>query len=309
VAEKNHHHGGALVTAAGRERGRLLVVLGIYVVMIAAMVVGAWATGSLALVAEAGHVAVDGSGVAIALVASRLATRAPSNTRTFGWMRAEIVAALLNCVLLLALGVYIAYGALQRLADPPEVAGGWVIAFAVVGLIGNGVSLLLLVRGSRTSLNVRAVFLEVASDAIGSVAIIVSGVVILTTGFQRADAIAALVIGVVIVPRVFVLLRQSVNIIMQGVPAGIDVDAIRTHIVAMNGVQDVHSLHVWAVTSGVPVISAHVVVDDDVIASGSGAEMLDRLVECLRGHFEIEHCTFQIEPHQHRSHEGSYHQI
>jgi len=96
---------------------------------------------------------------------------------------------------------------------------------------------------------------------------------------------------------------------MQGVPAGIDVDAIRTHIVAMNGVQDVHSLHVWAVTSGVPVISAHVVVDDDVIASGSGAEMLDRLVECLRGHFEIEHCTFQIEPHQHRSHEGSYHQI
>lgn len=309
-AGHSHDHGGAgggVQTATGRHRRRLGIVLAIYLVIITAELVGALVTGSLALLAEAGHMAVDGSGIAIALVAAWLATRTPSARRTFGLMRAEIVAAVINCLLLFALGAYILYEAVERWQHPPEVAGLGVIAFAVVGVIGNGISLVLLTRGARESLNVRAAFLEVMSDAVGAAAIVVSGILIVTTGFYRADAIAAAAIGVIILPRAFGLLRQAMNIIMQGVPAGIDVQAIRRHVLDTDGVEDVHSLHVWAVTSGVPVLSAHIVVNDEVMLSGSGPRVLDALTECLHTHFTIQHCTFQLEPPGHRAHEGAIH--
>lgn len=306
-AGHDHDRSVGVQTATGRHRRRLAIVLGIYLGIITAELVGAWITGSLALLAEAGHMAVDGSGIAIALVAAWLATHKPSARRTFGLMRAEIVAAVINCVLLFALGGYILFEAVERWQNPPEVAGAAVIAFAVGAVIANSISLVLLTRGAKESLNVRAAFLEVMSDAVGAVAIVISGILIVTTGFNRADAIAAAVIGVIILPRAFILLRQALNIIMQGVPAGTDVETIRRMILDTDGVSDVHSLHVWAVTSGMPVLSAHVVVDDDAMAAGAEPKVLDALTEAMHNEFAIQHCTFQLESSTHRAHEGAIH--
>ncbi|MCG7284763.1 cation diffusion facilitator family transporter [Cellulomonas sp. ACRRI] len=294
-------------TATSGYRRRLMMVLGIYLSIIVAEVIGAALTDSLALMAEAMHMAVDGSGILIALIATFLAVRKPSKKRTYGMMRAEIVAVLINCLLLFALGGFILFEAVERWINPPEVAGEGVIAFAVVGLVGASISLILLSRGAKESLNVKAAFLEVMSDGIGAAAIIISGILNVTTGWNRGDALAAAAIGVIILPRAFMLLRQAVNIILQGVPAGIDIDDVRAEIEGIDGVAAVHSLHVWALTSGVPVMSAHIVLDERGRLDGRGAEILDELSEHLREHFQIEHATLQMEEPGHVEHEGAMH--
>lgn len=306
----NHDHGGShggVQTATAGHRRRLMIVLGIYVTIIVAEVIGAWLTGSLALIAEAMHMAIDGSGILIALIATFLATRRASKKRTYGMMRAEIVAVLINCLLLFTLGGFILFEAVERWFNPADVAGGGVIIFAIVGLIGASISLVILSRGAKESLNVKAAFLEVMSDGIGAAAIIVSGILNVTIGWKQGDAIAAAAIGVIILPRAFMLLKQAINIILQGVPDGIDIEQVRSEIEATNGVGTVHSLHVWALTSGVPVMSAHIVLDEDVAASGSGNRVLDELTEHVREHFNIEHATFQIEEAGHIDHEGAMH--
>ena len=302
-----HDHGTGVETATGSHRTRLMLVLGIYAAIIVAQVIGAAVTNSLALVAEAMHMAVDASGILIALVAAFLATRAASSKRSYGLMRAEIVAVLLNCLLLFALGGFILFEAVDRWFNPAEVAGGGVIAFAVVGLIGSATSLVILSRGAKESLNVKAAFLEVMSDGIGAAAIIVSGILNVTIGWDRGDAIAAAAIGLIILPRAFVLLKQAVNLIMQGVPDGIDIDEVRRDILATDGVSEVHSLHVWGLTSGVSVMSAHIVPDPDTAGPGGDAGTLDALTELMREHFGIEHCTFQFEGPTHIDHEGAMH--
>ena len=196
---------------------------------------------------------------------------------------------------------------MERWFNPADVAGGGVIIFAIVGLIGASISLVILSRGAKESLNVKAAFLEVMSDGIGAAAIIVSGILNVTIGWKQGDAIAAAAIGVIILPRAFMLLKQAINIILQGVPDGIDIEQVRSEIEATNGVGTVHSLHVWALTSGVPVMSAHIVLDEDVAASGSGNRVLDELTEHVREHFNIEHATFQIEEAGHIDHEGAMH--
>lgn len=303
----NHDHGTAqngVQTATASHRRRLMMVLGIYGAIITAELIGAWLTDSLALLAEAMHMAVDGSGILIALIATFLATRRASKKRTYGMMRAEIVAVLINCLLLFALGGYILFEAVERWFNPPEVAGGGVIIFALVGLVGASISLTILSRGAKESLNVKAAFLEVMSDGIGAAAIIISGILNVTLGWTQGDAIAAAAIGVIILPRAFMLLRQALNIILQGVPDGIDIEEVQREIENTEGVSTVHSLHVWALTSGVPVMSAHVVLTED---GTSTTHILDELTAHMRERFNIEHATFQVEEPGHIDHEGAMH--
>lgn len=306
----NHDHAapaGSTQTATAAHRRRLTIVLGIYGAIIVAQLIGAAVTNSLALTAEALHMAVDASGILIALIATYLASRQATDRRTYGMMRAEIIAVLLNCLLLFGLGGYILFEAVDRWRNPTDVEGAGVIAFAVVGLIGASISLILLSRGAKESLNVKAAFLEVMSDGIGAAAIITSGILNVTLGWNRGDAIAAAAIGVIILPRAFMLLKQALNLIMQGVPAGIDLDEVRHEIVSAEGVADVHSLHVWGLTSGVTIMSAHVVLDEATAGSARDPQLLDTLTERMRGRFNIEHCTFQLEEPGHLAHEGAMH--
>jgi cobalt-zinc-cadmium efflux system protein len=271
-------------------------------------VAGGLASGSLALLADAGHMLTDAAGIALALLAASFAARPATAERTFGYQRAEILAAVVNAFLLLSVAAYVLIESVRRLTAPPDVSPGLMLAVAVVGLLANAVSLWVLHRGQEESLNVRGAYLEVLGDLLGSVAVIVAAVVIATTGFTRADAIASALIGLMIVPRTWALLRDAVDILLEATPKGVDLDHVRDHITGIPGVVGVHDLHAWTITSGVPVLSAHVVVDDAVLAEGcDGSAVLDRLCECLGAHFDVDHCTFQLESAAHRDHETAHH--
>ncbi|MFI9460620.1 cation diffusion facilitator family transporter [Streptomyces xiamenensis] len=302
-----HSHGGSSGhghgTAGTAYRGRLLIALLIAVVLLVAQLIGAGLTGSLALLADAGHVATDGVGIALALLAIHVANRPTSERRTFGLARVEILAALVNCVLLLGVGGYILYEAVHRLREPAEVPGGLTIVFGVTGLLLNLLSLSLLMRGQRESLNVRGAFLEVLADTLGSVAVVIAALVIWTTGWQRADTIASLFIALLIVPRTVKLAREALEVLLEAAPKDVDIAAVRRHIMDLPGVTDLHDLHVWTITSGMPVLSAHVVVTRETLDAVGHERLLHELQGCLGEHFDVEHCTFQLEPHGHAAHE------
>lgn len=301
-----HDHGQA-TTAAGEQRNQLRLVLGITLAILAAEIVGGVLAHSLVLVADAGHMATDAAGIGLSLLAVHFAARPASDVRTFGYLRAEILAAVTNAVLLFGLGAFILVEAVTRLVHPETANPSLMIAFGLVALAGNATSLLVLRRGQAQSLNVRAAFLEVLADMWGAVAVLVAAVVIAITGFERADSIAAIAIGALILPRTAKLLRDAVDVLLEATPKNVDLGEVRGHICHTPGVLGVHDLHVWTVTSGLPVLSAHVVVADDALADGGGARVLDRLGECLAGHFDVEHCTFQLEPATHRAHEQALH--
>jgi cobalt-zinc-cadmium efflux system protein len=302
----SHDHGQA-TTAAGEQRNRLRLVLGITLGILTAEVVGGVLAHSLVLIADAGHVATDAAGIGLSLLAVHFAARPPSDARTFGYLRAEILAAVTNAVLLFGLSVFILVEAVTRLVQPETATPSLMIAFGLVALAGNAVSLFLLRRGQAQSLNVRAAFLEVLADMWGALAVLVAAVIIAVTGFQRADSIAAIVIGALILPRTAKLLRDAIDVLLEATPKNVDLAEVRGHICHTPGVLGVHDLHVWTVTSGLPVLSAHVVVADEALADGGGAPVLDRLGECLAGHFDVEHCTFQLEPATHLAHEQALH--
>ncbi|MFJ6572784.1 cation diffusion facilitator family transporter [Streptomyces sp. NPDC091292] len=298
-------HGGPTTgTAAAAYRGRLRVALSITLTVMVVEIVGGLVADSLALIADATHMATDALGLGMALLAIHFANRPPSARRTFGYARAEILAALANCLLLLGVGGYVLYEAIQRFVTPTQTEGGLTLVFGVIGLAANMVSLSLLVRGQRESLNVRGAFLEVAADALGSVAVLVSAVVILTTGWQAADPIASIAIGLMIVPRTVKLLRETLDILLESAPRDVDMAEVRAHILALPGVEAVHDLHAWTITSGLPVLSAHVVVSGEVLDTLGHEKMLHELQSCLGGHFDVEHCTFQLEPGGHARHEA-----
>nr|WP_221375293.1 cation diffusion facilitator family transporter [Actinoplanes polyasparticus] len=299
-----HDHG---VTATGRHRGILAAVLGISVVIFAVEVVGAIRTGSLALLADAGHVLADAGGVALALGATLLAARPASGRRTFGWARAEILAAALNGLILSGIGVYVFIEGVRRLIDPADVEPGGMALFGVIGLVGNLIGVALLYRARAASLNMRGAFLEVATDTATSVGVLLAAGVIALTGFTRADPIVSVLIGIVIVPRAGKLLRESLSILLETAPAHVDLDRIRDHLTGLDHVLDVHDLHVLTVTSGLPVLSAHVVVDDSCFHDGHAPQLLDAMQTCLTGHFDVEHSTFQLEPAGHADHEHPTH--
>ncbi|MEO3765476.1 cation diffusion facilitator family transporter [Streptomyces sp. B8F3] len=304
-AGHDHSHGAGGGTASAAHRGRLRIALLLTLSVLGLQVVGGVITGSLALVADAGHMATDVVGLSMALLAIHFANRPTSERRTYGFARAEILAALANCLLLFGVGGYILYQAVLRFMDPPEIEGGPTFAFGVAGLVVNLISLALLMGGRQESLNVRGAFLEVLADALGSVAVIISALVIVTTGWQYADPVASLAIGSMIIPRTFRLLREALDVLLEAAPKDVDVSEVRTHILALPGVVELHDLHVWTITSGMPVISAHVVVKENVLQSVGQERLLHDLQGCLGDHFDVEHCTFQIEPVGHAEHEAN----
>ncbi len=303
--DHGHSHGAPVTgTAAAAYRGRLRVALGITLTVMVVEVVGGLLADSLALIADAAHMATDALGLGMALLAIHFANRPATGNRTFGYARAEILAALANCLLLLGVGGYVLYEAVQRFVTPADTEGELTIVFGLIGLVANMISLTLLVRGQKESLNVRGAFLEVAADALGSLAVIISAVVILTVGWQAADPIASLAIGLMIVPRTLKLLRETLDVLLESAPKDVDMQDVRAHILALDGVEDVHDLHAWTITSGMPVLSAHVVVRSDVLNAIGNEKILHELQGCLGDHFDVEHCTFQLEPGGHAEHEA-----
>ena len=299
-------HGHEL-TATNAHRKRLLVVLVITFVVLIAEVIGGLIAGSLALLADAGHMLTDSTGLIMALIAAALATRAATVRRTFGLQRAEMLAALANALLLVGVAVWVLIMAVERLRNPAEIRSGLMLAVAVVGVLANLAGLLVLRPAQSTSLNMRGAYLEVFGDLVGSLAVIIAAVLILITGWTPFDAIASLAIVVLIIPRAWSLLREVVDVLLEATPHGVDLEEVRDHIRQVRGVVDVHDLHAWTITSGVPVLSAHVIVDHACISEGRSGEVLDRLGECLGGHFDVSHCTFQLEPVGHQEHEAAHH--
>ena len=302
-----HGHGHG---AADQNRRRIAAALVVTSVVLLAEAVGAWVSGSLALLADAGHVLTDVAGLVIALIAATLAARPASARRTWGYRRAEVLAATLQASALLAVGVFVLVEGVRRLLEPPEVHSGAMLVFGVVGLLGNVVALLLLVRGEgERNVNVRAAVLEVVNDGLGSVAVIVAAGVIALTGWTRADALVSLLIGVLIVPRTVGLLRETTSVLLEETPPGLDLEDVRRHLLELPHVHAVHDLHASRITSGLPVLSAHVVLDDSCFRDGHAPEILDRLQECVAEHFPVavEHATFQLEPVEHSGHESPTH--
>jgi cobalt-zinc-cadmium efflux system protein len=285
----------------------MVLVLSLGVLVVEA--VAAWITGSLALLADAGHVLGDSAGIVLALAAISAAQRGgrPGSRRSFGYHRTEVMAAGVNGLVLLVLAGWIVVSAVRRLGDGPVIEADLVLAAAAVGLVINVIGLLLLRAGAEESMNVRGAYLEVVGDALGSVAVLVSAVVILATNWYGADAVASLVIAAMIVPRAISLLREVAEVLLEGTPRSVDLEELRRHILSAEGVIDVHDLHVWTITSGMPVMSAHVVVDDSVTRMGEAHAVLDRLRDCLADHFDVEHSTFQIEPAGHADTETHIH--
>jgi cobalt-zinc-cadmium efflux system protein len=278
-------------SASGTHRSRLLVVLIISSTIFVAELVAGILSNSLALIADAGHVFADVVGTAFAVGAIQLAARPATRKRTFGFYRFEILAAVLNAVLLLAIAAYILVEAWRRFDSQPEIATGPMLAVATLALIANVFSASLLRGAQKDSLNIRGAYLEVLSDAVGSAAVIVAGVVILVTGLGAADAVASGIIALFILPRTWALLREAIDVLLEATPKDVDMDLVRVHILEAPGVLEVHDLHAWTITSGMNVVSAHVVID----RGASGPAVLDHLCRCLSSQFDIEHSTFQLE--------------
>ncbi|WP_300268577.1 cation diffusion facilitator family transporter [Microbacterium sp.] len=283
----------------GSSNRRLLTIsLCITATVMLVQIVGAVLTGSLALLADAAHMFTDASALVIALIASAVAARPADDRRTFGYQRAEVFGALINAIILIVLSLMVAVEGVQRLLTPTkaEIAGGLMLIVAIVGLLSNAAAMWLLSRAQKTSINVRGAYLEVMGDLIGSAAVIVAAIVIVTIGWMPADAIASLFIAVMIIPRAISLLREVFSVLAESAPKDTQVSEIRAHLLGFEGVRSVHDVHVWQLTRGAPVFTAHVKVDPALLEEGRAGHLLEQLQECLTDHFDVAHSTFQIEP-------------
>jgi len=285
-------------------RTRLGAALAVTATVLVAELVGAVATGSLALAADAGHMAVDSTGLVIALLAAHLVARPRDDRHTWGWARSEIVAAALQAGMLAVICVIVAWEAVSRLAHPEPLEPVPMLVIGVIGLVANAVSLGILSGGRQDSLNMRAAFLEVANDALGSIAVIVAAVIALTTGWHGGDAVASLFIAVLMAPRAVALLRRSLRILMEETPEGLDLAQVRAHALSVPGVADVHDLHATTIATGMVSLTAHVTVDPGLDQEAHEG-ILHALQTCVATHFPIpvEHATFQIDLPAHRDHE------
>lgn len=293
MSDQGHSHGTGQVN-----RRRLAVAFGLTATVLVAEVIGAVITGSLALLVDAAHMLTDAGGLLVALFAARLMERAPTSRRTWGLRRAEVLAATVQAAVLLGVGIFVAVEAVQRFSQPAEIASAELLVFGIIGLVANITSILVLSGGRGDNLNMRAAFLEVLNDALGSVAVIAAAVVIMTTGFQQADSIAALLVGVLIIPRTIRLLRDAVDVLLESVPRGIDLDEVRQHLMREEHVLDVHDLHITQIATGLPVLTAHVTVEAECFHDGHAPEITNALQRCVAADFQvsIEHATFQLEP-------------
>lgn len=282
----SHQH-----SAARAGRNRLIIVFAVTLAVLVVEVIGGLAANSLALLADAGHMFTDVVGIGLALGAIWIAGRAPNRSRTYGYLRLEILAAVVNAVLLFGVAAFVLYEAWRRFSEPGEVASGLMLVVALLGLAANGLSLYLLRGSQASSLNMRGAYLEVIGDFAGSAAVIVAALVIAATGWTQADALASAAIGVLILPRTYGLLHEAVDVLLEATPKGLDMDVVRSHILEAPGVRDVHDLHAWTITSGLNVVSAHVVLEP----TADPPQVLDHLCTCLSGIFDIDHSTFQLE--------------
>jgi cobalt-zinc-cadmium efflux system protein len=272
-------------------RRRLAFVLGLTCVFLAVEVVAGVLTGSLALIADAGHMLTDVAGLVLALAAMKFAERRPSPRRTYGYHRVEILAALTNALVLAAVAGYILTEAWQRFQAPQPVPGPAVLAVAAVGLLVNMAGALLLRRGSQSSLNVRGAYNEVVADALSSVGVIVGAAVITVTGWLWVDPLVAVAIALFVVPRTWALLREAIHVLLEGTPREVDLEALRAAMESVPGVKAVHDLHVWTLTSGVHALSAHAILHEGA-AHGT---VLVGLHTKVTGAFSIQHVTVQLE--------------
>jgi cobalt-zinc-cadmium efflux system protein len=296
-----HGHGHAAGRAA--DRARLRWVLAVTGSVLVIELVGAWLSGSLALLADAGHMATDAGAVILALGASYVAGLPGGPRSTFGYHRAEVLAALINALVLLGVCVYLGYAGIARLSDPAHVDAGELVFFASFGLVANAVSVVILNRSDTGSLNLRGAANEVLADLLGSVLAVLAGVVIWVWDWHRADPIASLVIAAMILPRAVLLMKDAAVVLLEIAPAGLDLDDVRRHLGGVPGVVDVHDLHAWTITSGIPSLSAHVTVTDEALAARGVGRILDDLGACVSAHFDVRHATFQVEPLSHEAHE------
>ncbi len=290
-------------TPVNANTARLLVVGSLSSVLFVAELVTGLLTNSLALIADAGHVLSDVAGIALALLAIWFAARPASARRTFGFYRMEILAAVVNAVILFGVAGFVLLEAWRRFGQEPDILTGPMLVVALIGLAVNLVSAGLLRAAAKRSLNMRGAYLEVLGDALGSVAVILAAIVIAVTGLRAADAIASAFIGVLIVPRTWSLLKDAVDVLLEATPKGTDMERVRQHILDAPGVSGVHDLHAWTITSGMNVVSAHVVMEKDAPAGPA----LESLSACLSDCFDIEHSTFQVESEDRRHHETAAH--
>ena len=283
--------------AGARHAKRLRLALVLTATFLVVQAVASFVTGSLALLSDAAHMLVDAVGLGLSLAAIGLANRdgAHSRSRTFGLYRLEVLAALVNAVLLLGVSAYVLVEAVLRIVHEPSVDAGPMIVVAVIGLAVNVVAFLLLRPVASESLNVQGAYIEVLADLVGSVGVIGAGVIVVTTGWTGADAIVAAVIGLWIVPRTLRLASRSLRVLLQVAPVGLDVGGLSASLSAVVGVIDVHDLHVWTLTSEMDVASAHLMIGVDADAHG----VLDRARELLRDSYGIAHATLQVEPDDH----------
>ncbi|SDZ68216.1 cation diffusion facilitator family transporter [Pseudomonas sp. NFIX28] len=283
-----HSHGQV---RAGHER-KLWMALGLTGSFMIAEVIGAFITGSLALLSDAAHMMTDALALAISLVAIQVGKRAADRKRTFGYARFEILAAAFNAILLFVVAFYILFEAWQRLSAPTEIQSMGMLLIAVLGLIVNLLSMRLLASASAESLNVKGAYLEVWSDMLGSLGVIVAALVIMYTGWGWVDSLVAAAIGFWVLPRTWTLLKESMNVLLQGVPDGLDIDQVEQGIRAIDGVTEVHDLHLWALTSGKNVMSAHLVAD---LGRRGEQQILADVTELMHERFDISHVTVQVE--------------
>lgn len=285
----DHAHGGG--SAAARNRTSLKWALGLTLTYMAAEVVGGLVTGSLALLADAAHMLTDAGGLAFALLAIKLGERAATSRRTYGLLRAEILAALGNAVVLLLLTVYILYEAYRRFVDPPEILGLPMLAVAVIGLIVNLVSMRLLSAGSSESLNLRGAYFEVLSDMLGSLGVIIAALIVMLTGWKLADPLIGAGIGLFIVPRTWNLLKEATSVLIEATPDRVDVEKLAASLTAIPGVRRIHHLHVWTITSGLDAMSVHLVIENPA----QERQILSAAHKIALNEFKLAHTTIQIE--------------
>lgn len=295
-----HSHGPAVEEVGGHPgdfRARLWIAFCITATIVVAQAAGSILTGSLALLTDTAHAITDASGLLVALIAATLMLKPTTSRRTWGFRRIEVIAALGQATLLLVVGTYAAIEGIRRLFEPPEVPATELLIFGIVGLLANIVAIAVLSSSRGANFNMRAAFLEVLNDALGSLGVIVAAIVIATTGFQQADAIAGLFIAALIVPRAFTLMRETTAVLMEFTPKGLDLDQVRQHILELEHVTDVHDVHASTVATGLPTITAHIVVEDECFTDGHAADVLHDIKECVASHFDIavHHSTFQVE--------------
>lgn len=279
------------VSPASRHKKNLLIVLVLSGTYMVAEVIGGVITQSLALMADAAHMLTDVVGLFLALIAIKIGERKADASKTFGYYRTEILAAVINAVILLGISLYVLYEAYQRFQNPPAVQSKTMLIVAGIGLVINIIGMMILRKDSEGSLNMKGAYFEVLSDMLTSIGVMIAGVIMLTTGWYYADPIISAAIGLLIFPRTWRLLKEAVNVLLEGTPKDVDIHQLRKSLEEIPGVKDVHDLHVWSLTSSVNAMSAHIVRDNGTAQN----QLLKTLTEVTTANFKISHTTFQIE--------------